>query len=220
MILLGLKGVFRINADVRRNEAFPPFHGQGCYGSTVGIVSLSTIGRLVLNFLKPFDLQVIAYDPFVSSEEARALGVTLVSLDEIFRQGDVVSIHTPLLKETDGMITGQHVAAMKQYATFINTARGGIVRETEMIDVLRRRPDLQVILDVTSPEPPIKGSPLYSLPNVTLTPHIAGSRDSECRRLGQSMVSELRRFVNHEPLQWAVTKESTRYSTHRPQRHA
>jgi phosphoglycerate dehydrogenase-like enzyme len=106
------------------------------------------------------------------------------------------------------MITGAHIASMKQGATFINTARGAIVRENEMIEVLKQRPDLQAVLDVTYPEPPAAGSPLYTLPNVILTPHIAGSMDAECRRMGRYMVEELRRYVAGKPLRWEVTREA------------
>jgi len=81
------------------------------------------------------------------------------------------------------------------------------VREQEMIDVLQQRPDLLAVLDVTYPEPPVAGSPLYTLPNVILTPHIAGSLDAECQRMGQLVVDELRRYLAGEPLQWAITRQ-------------
>jgi phosphoglycerate dehydrogenase-like enzyme len=96
---------------------------------------------------------------------------------------------------------------MKPGASFINTARGAIVREGEMIEVLRARPDLFAVLDVTYPEPPAPDSPLYTLPNVILTPHIAGSMDGECRRMGRYMVEELRRYVKGEPLRWGISRE-------------
>jgi phosphoglycerate dehydrogenase-like enzyme len=76
-----------------------------------------------------------------------------------------------------------------------------------MIAALQRRPDLWAILDVTYPEPPAPGSPLYTLPNVILTPHLAGSRDAECRRMGRIVVEELRRYLNGEPLQWAINRQ-------------
>ncbi len=105
------------------------------------------------------------------------------------------------------MSRGEHFARMKRDATFINTARGAIVREDEMIAVLQARPDLWAILDITYPEPPAPGSPLYTLPNVVLTPHIAGSLDNECRRMGRLVVDELRRFLHGEPLQWSISRE-------------
>jgi phosphoglycerate dehydrogenase-like enzyme len=174
----------------------------------VGLVSLGLIGRLVRERLRPFDLRVLAYDPYVKPDYARELDVQLLPLAEVFRRSDVVSLHTPLREETEKMITGAHFASMKPGATFINTARGAIVHETEMIEVLKQRPDLQAVLDVTYPEPPEPGSPLYTLPNVILTPHIAGSMDGECRRMGRYMVEELRRFVAGKPLRWQVTREA------------
>ncbi|HLH75129.1 MAG TPA: hydroxyacid dehydrogenase [Chloroflexota bacterium] len=179
----------------------------GGYGSTVGLISLGMVGRRVRELLKAFDLAVLAYDPFLTPDMARELDVERCSLEDIFRRADVVSLHTPWLKETEGMITGAHLASMKPNATFINTSRGAIVRESELIEVLQRRPDLWAILDVTYPEPPVPGSPLYLLPNVVLTPHIAGAMDGECRRLGRYTVEELRRYVNGEPLRWAITRE-------------
>ncbi|MBI3959598.1 MAG: hydroxyacid dehydrogenase [Chloroflexi bacterium] len=182
----------------------------GTYGSTVGLVSLGQVGRRVAKLLQVLDVQVIAYDPFASDTDAAALGVELVALDEVFRRADVVSLHAPWLPETVGMITGAHFASMKENATFINTARGAIVREAEMIAVLQERPDLWAILDVTYPEPPAPDSSLYSLPNVVLTPHIAGALDDECQRMGQVMVDELRRFLAGEVMEYEITEERAR----------
>jgi phosphoglycerate dehydrogenase-like enzyme len=114
------------------------------------------------------------------------------------------------------MITGEHIASMKPGATFINTARGVLVREQEMIEVLRRRPDLQAVLDVTVDEPPLPESPLYQLENVVLTPHVAGSAGRECQRMGRFMVDELRRYLTGEPLKYALTKESVVRNAHTP----
>jgi phosphoglycerate dehydrogenase-like enzyme len=196
---------------VDRNSA------PGCYNATIGLISLGVIARSLLKLLAPFELNVLVYDPFLTDVEAAELGVENVTLDQLFRRSDVVSLHTPLRPETDRMITGEHLASMKQGATFINTARGAIVREEEMIQVARHRSDLQFVLDVTDPhEPPVPDSPLYELPNVVLTPHIAGSAGGECRRLGRYMVQELERFVAGEPLKWAVTPQSVQVTVNRP----
>ncbi len=207
-ILFSLKHGWHYAAEVRRLGAHPVrWPVPGAYQSTVGIISLGMIGRRMVELLKPFDLRILAYDPFVKPEEAKALGVTLVPLDTLFRDSDVVSLHTPWLKETEGLITGAHLASMKPGATFINTARGAIVREPEMIEVLEKRPDLFALLDVTYPEPPVPGSKLYTLPNVILTPHIAGSMNAECRRMGRYMIEELDRFNAAQPLRWRVTEK-------------
>ena len=113
------------------------------------------------------------------------------------------------------MITGAHLAAMKPNAALINTARGAVIAEDEMVAVLAQRPDLTAILDVTHPEPPAPGSPLHTLPNVFLTPHIAGSTDAECRRMGRFMVDELRRYEQGEALEGLVRPETAQNSSHR-----
>jgi phosphoglycerate dehydrogenase-like enzyme len=105
------------------------------------------------------------------------------------------------------MITGKLLSSMKPGATFINTARGTIVREQEMIEVLRQRPDLTAVLDVCDPEPPAPDCPLLKLPNVVITPHIAGSMGPEIKRLGRYMVEELRRYIAGDPLKWQITRE-------------
>ncbi|MFA6960890.1 MAG: hydroxyacid dehydrogenase [Opitutaceae bacterium] len=209
-ILLSLKNYWFHAGEIKRlgrlTERIPC---AGAYGSKVGLISLGMIGRLVRDRLRPFDIEVLAYDPFIGADEADRLGVELVSLDELFRQCDVVSLHTPWLKETEGMIQGHHFELMKPRATFINTARGAIVCELEMCDVLQRRPDLTALLDVTWPETPLPGSPVFTLPNLILTPHIAGSRDKECRRMGRLMIDEFDRWNRGEPLQWAISEEKS-----------
>lgn len=207
-ILLALKKTWQHALAIKTAGHYPKRMAvPGGYGSTVGIIALGMIGRMVCEHLRRFDLNVLAYDPFVSAEKAAALGVELVPLDTLFKRADVVSLHAPWLDETVGLITGEHLAAMKPGATFINTARGAIVREDEMIAVLQQRPDLFAILDVTYPEPPIADSLLYTLPNVVLTPHIAGSLDTECQRMGQIVVDELKRYLHNEPLHWAISEQ-------------
>jgi phosphoglycerate dehydrogenase-like enzyme len=216
-VLFSLKHGWKLVQHTREHRTFVGRDGApGGYGSVVGIISLGTIGREVVARLRPFDLKLWAYDPFVSALEAKALGVELVPLEKLFKRCDVVSLHAPCLDETVGMITGEHLSSMKPNATFINTARGEIVREDEMIAVAQRRRDLQFVLDVAHPEPPPAESPLYTLPNVVLTPHIAGSAGQECRRMGRYMVEELERFIARKPLKYRVTAESSRHSTHRP----
>jgi phosphoglycerate dehydrogenase-like enzyme len=209
-ILLSLKGYWQHVQRLRQGGAWwDHLPAAGGFGSTVGLISLGMIGRMLAEQLKRFDLHVLAYDPFATQETAQALNVELCGLDAIFTRSDVVSLHTPWLPETERMITGKHLASMKTGASFINTARGAIVCEDEMAAVLQKRPDLSALLDVTYPEPPASDSPLLHLPNVVLTPHIAGPNDAECKRNGQLMLAELKRYLNGEPLQFAMTREKT-----------
>jgi len=207
-IIFCLKGGWYYALTTRNEGRYPPRKDfAGGYGSTVGIVSLGLIGRLVCERLRAFDIRVLAYDLFISPETARLMGVELCSLEELFQRSDVVSLHTPWLTETTGLIKGNHFTSMKPNAAFLNTARGAVVNEPEMIAALRERPDIYAVLDVTYPEPPPASSPLYKLPNVVLTPHIAGSEGHECGRMGEAMLEELKRHLNAEPLRWAVSRE-------------
>jgi phosphoglycerate dehydrogenase-like enzyme len=179
----------------------------GNYGSRVGLIGLGMIGRLVAGLLKVLNVEIWAYDPVADRATAAELGVTLAELGPLFAQCDIVSLHAPSLESTRGMVTGEHLRSMKAGASFINTARGAIIREPEMLAVLQARPDLFAVLDVTDPEPPPPDSPFYTLPNVFLTPHIAGSQGRECWRMGEYMLGEVRRFLAAEPLRWNLTRE-------------
>lgn len=207
-ILFALKHGWQQASLIRKHRKFPPkYLPPGTYQTTVGLLSLGMIGRLVAERLQPFDLNVVAYDPFFPPKEAAKLKVKLLSLEEVFAVADVVSCHTPVLRETEKMIRRRHFESMKPGATFINTARGAVVEEEEMIHALKERPDLFALLDVTEPMPPVEGSPLYTLDNVMLTPHIAGSLGSECRRMGKLMIEELDRFLAGKPLRHEIDEK-------------
>jgi len=206
-ILLSLKRFWHYSRMMRDGVSG---HGDllvpGGYQSKVGLVSLGAVGRAAARMLRPLDVTLLAYDPFLPDEQAAELQVGLVSLEELFRECDVISLHAPWIPETERMITGDLISSMKHGATLINTSRGAVIAEDEMIEVLRGRPDLSAVLDVTFPEPASADSPLRSLPNVVLTPHIAGSMQGECARMGSWMADELRRFVGGVPLRYRITQ--------------
>jgi len=206
-ILLGLKKFWHYARLTREQRNFPPKHPMpGVHRRTVGLVSYGAVGRLVRQRLRSSGIKIIVYDPYLLSAEASHEEVRLVSLAELFMEADVVSLHAPLLDETRNLITGFHFERMRPNAVFINTARGAIVNEAEMIAAAQNRPDLQMILDVTVQEPPPVDSLLYTLPNIVLTPHIAGSVGNECRELGESMIDEFQRFVEGRPLKYELTQ--------------
>jgi phosphoglycerate dehydrogenase-like enzyme len=207
VILLGLKRFWQQERAYRDGAERHPIEIPGAYGATVGLVSLGTIGRLVCERLRPFDVHVIAYDPYARADDARALGVELCPLAEVFRRGDVVSLHAPNLPETQGLVTGALVQSMKPWAVLVNSARGAVVREDELAAALAARPDLHAVLDVTIGESLETDAALLRLANVTRTPHIAGSQGRECRRMGRFMVQELERYLRGESLQGEVTRE-------------
>ncbi len=213
LVLLSLKRFWSFARSVKAETDPWGDHNRvvpGVYHSTVGLLSCGMVARKLIHFLKDFDVRCVVYDPFMTERDASTLGVEICSLPEVFERSDVVSIHTPYLPETAGLVTGRLIDSMKAGATLINTARGGLIREPEMTEVLSRRDDLTAILDVSDPEPPLPGARLIHLPNVWMTPHIAGSLGPECRRLGRCMVDEVRRYLAGEPLLWPITEESAR----------
>jgi len=189
----------------REQRAIPGVYS----GSRVGVISLGAIGRLVCEKLSALHLDVLAYDPFADDELFKAVGAKRVeSLEALFPQSEVVTLHAPWLKKTENMITGDMLRSMPEEATFINTSRGMIVDEAAMTEVLRERPDLFAVIDVLRDEKSYHCSPLTNLDNVFITPHIAGSMGRECHRMGALAVEECRRFLNDEPQLTPLTKAS------------
>lgn len=212
-ILLSLRQSWSLARYVRDNRSFlqrPAWRRTlpGSAGTKVGVIALGAIGQLVCEHLKRTDVEVLAFDPFADDRLYVELDAKPASLAEIFGECDVVTLHAPLNHDTVGMIDATLLESMKQGATFINTARGAIVNEPEMCEVLTRRPDLQAILDVATDEPPAKSSPLFLLPNVFLTPHIAGPIGAECLRMGRLMLEEFHRFHAGQPLLHVVFRHS------------
>ena len=207
--ILSLKQFWRRADHARRGEGWGDHTRpiRGSFRATLGFVSFGMIARSVVEKLANYDIRMIVYCPYLTQTEANTLGVKIVSIEELFRESDVVSIHTPVLPQTIGLIKGDLVLSMKPDATLINTARGVILNQKSVVEALRKRPDLTAVLDVTDPEPPAASDPLFQLPNVIVTPHIAGSLGMECQRMGNYMTEELKRFLAGEPLRWRITRE-------------
>ncbi|MEA5455228.1 hydroxyacid dehydrogenase [Sinomonas sp. JGH33] len=182
------------------------FPDAGNYDKTVGIVGASTIGRLVLDRLRSFDLEVVLFDPTIGPGEAQRLGARKVGLAELMQASDVVSLHAPVLPSTIGMVGRNELAAMRTGSTLINTARGALVDHTALREELISG-RLNAFLDVTEPEPLPQGDPLYGLPNVLLTPHIAGSMGTELHRMTDFALTEIERFAAGLEPRYQVRRE-------------
>ncbi|WP_018239754.1 hydroxyacid dehydrogenase [Ensifer sp. BR816] len=210
-IIFAGKQVFRFRdlyAADRGRQRTHILQGQaiGNYRRTVGIVGASRIGRRVIDLLRPFDYRVLLYDPLVGQAGASGLGVEKVDLDTLIANADIVSLHAPALPETRHMIDARRLNLMKEGATLINTARGALVDEAALIGRLRTGA-ITAIIDVTHPEVPENTSPLYDLPNVFLTPHIAGAVGLERMRLGEMAVDEIERFLEGRPRLFEIRKQ-------------
>ncbi|MEV4033874.1 hydroxyacid dehydrogenase [Streptomyces umbrinus] len=204
-ILYALKHGWRYVLTARRTRAAAVRRSElGTAGATVGLVSLGATGQATARLLARHGVRVLAHDPYVPAATAHALGVELTTLEGVFAESDVVSLHAPLLDETRAMVDARLLRSMRPDATLVNTARGGLIDESALVTVLEERPDLFAVLDVTDPEPAPPGSPLFELDNVVVTPHLAGSLGPERCLLGRAMAEELARYVAGSPLRHEV----------------
>ena len=179
----------------------------GNYGEKIGLVGCGMIGSLVAKMLGSYHLEVLVFDSFLSPERAWELGVTSVSLEELFASCRVVSNHLANNEATKGMLTYRHFSSMPQQATFLNTGRGAQVVEADLVRALEEREDLTAVLDVTDPEPCPIDHPFYSLSNCFLTPHIAGSLGDETHRMAEYMKAEWEAVVSGNPTHYSVSEK-------------
>jgi D-3-phosphoglycerate dehydrogenase len=153
------------------------FTGNEVYKKTLGILGLGKIGQEVAKRCQAFGMKVIAYDPFISAEVGKQLGVDLVEFEECLKSSDYISLHLPKSKETIGMIGAKQFEMMKDGVRIINVARGGIIDEDALVNALKSGKCAGAALDVYSTEPPDFSSELFELPNVITTPHLGASTE-------------------------------------------
>ncbi|QFR02021.1 hydroxyacid dehydrogenase [Streptomyces phaeolivaceus] len=207
-ILLAGKDAFGLRERFRAERVYPApdeYTAVGNLGRRVGIIGASRVGRRVLELLRPFDLTVGLYDPYVDPAEAAALGAVPLPLDELLRTSDIVSVHAPDTPETHRMLSRDRLALIPDGGVLINTSRGALV-DPEALTAELVGGRISAVLDVTEPEPLPADSPLHHLPNVFLTPHIAGSLGNELARLGGTVVEELERLTTGLPLSYGVRR--------------
>ncbi len=207
LMIVGMKRIWPLAHHVREGgwRESPYWPARELHHRTVGIVGAGNVGRWVIRLLEPFQVHILLHDPFVTAEEAQALGVERVDLDELVRRADIISLHAPANPRTRHMLNRERLQAMKDDALIINTARGSLIDEAALIQELRKG-RLFAFLDVTDPEPPAPDSPLRHLENAVVTPHLAGCI-ADCGRMGEMAVEELRRFFAGEPLLNPITPE-------------
>ena len=151
------------------------FVGVELRNKVLGIIGLGKIGAGVAKRAQSFDMSVVAYDPFVSEERAKNLGVKLVDLDALFRTADFITVHMPLTNKTRNMIALEQMKLMKPTVRLINCARGGIINEHDLATALTEKLVAGAAIDVFENEPLAEDSPLRSVPNIILTPHLGAS---------------------------------------------
>jgi phosphoglycerate dehydrogenase-like enzyme len=206
MVLISLRSAgsyFRriLQGDTSRSTEsdFGYIHGE-LTGKRVGLIGCGHIGRRLIKLLRPFDVDIRVHDPYLASEIPDALGVVKTSLENVMSESDVIVCLAPLTPGTRGMIGQRELDLIPSNSVFVNVSRGAIVDSDALIERLKRG-DIVAGLDVFDPEPIPPDSEIIQLPNVFLTPHIAGVSAASYRRVFTLMVDELERFFQgHDPL--------------------
>lgn len=210
IVLAGKKAqVLANDARVFREDwSYSTRRGElGNIGRTIGIIGFSRIGRRVVQLVQQLqDVTCLVADPYADATAVVAAGGRLVQLPELLATSDIVSVHAPALPETRHMIGGPELRALKDHATLINTARGSLV-DTKALEAECSTGRIHAILDVTEPEPLPANSVLYDLPNVEITPHIAGSLGTETRRMSDAALDDLERYLTGQQLLAQVVSE-------------
>lgn len=181
--------------------------GHELYRKRVGVVAASMTGRAFIRLLEPFDVEILVYDPYLSAERTQELGVRRAeTLDELFTTCDVVSNHAPTTAETTKMIGAAQLALLRDGALFVNTARAAAIDYDALTRELQSG-RIRAAIDVFPKEPLAQESPLRGLPNVLLSPHVAGGTVESRLRLGETIADEFARFFAGEPLRYGVTNQ-------------
>ncbi|MFI5294676.1 MAG: phosphoglycerate dehydrogenase [Thermodesulfovibrionales bacterium] len=170
------------------------FMGVELFHKTLGIVGLGNIGSQVAKKAQGLEMNVIAYDPFLSEDKAKATGIRKVSLDELFAQSDFITIHTPMTAETKGVINSKTISRMKDGVRIINCARGGIINEADLYEALKSGKVAGAALDVFEKEPP-ENNPLLTLDNVVCTPHLGASTEEAQENVAVAVAEQIADYL-------------------------
>ncbi len=203
IVLAGKKAqVLSNDARIHREDwSYSTLRGElGNIGRTIGVIGFSRIGRRVVQLVQQLqDVTCLVSDPHADPSAVAAAGGRLVPLPDLLVASDVVTVHAPALPETRHMLGAAELGAMKDQATLINTARGSLV-DTSALETECATGRIHALLDVTEPEPLPATSVLYDLPNVVITPHIAGSLGTETRRMSDAALNDLERYLTGQKL--------------------
>jgi D-3-phosphoglycerate dehydrogenase len=210
LLLAQARNVPQADADLRRGEwNRSRWEGVELHAKTLGIVGLGRVGVLVAQRAHAFGMQLLAYDPFVSADRARQLGVQLVpALDELVRQADFLTVHLPKTPDTIGLVDAELLTHAKPTLRIVNTARGGIIDEAALADALRDGRVAGAAIDVWATEP-TTDSPLFELPNVVVTPHLGASTAEAQDKAGQTIAEQVVLALRGEFVPYAVNLAAT-----------
>jgi len=204
LMLALARNIPQADAALRRGQwERTRFLGSELRGKTLGVIGLGQVGSEVARRARGLEMRVVAYDPYVPAERARVLGVELVPLEELLRQADFITVHTPLTEATRGLIGQEQLRLMKPSARVINTARGGIVDEEALYQALKEGWIAGAALDVFQDEP-VTEHRLFALDNVVVTPHLGASTAEAQERVALDVAEEVLAVLRGEPARYAV----------------
>lgn len=188
------------NARMHAGESWQTTMGQDIEGKTLGVVGLGKLGQKVAAIAKAMGMNVIAWSQNLTPEACAAAGVTYATKEELFATADVITIHVVLSKRSRGLVTREDLARMKPTSYLINTARGPIVDEAALLDILQRKKIAGAALDTFSVEPLPVDHPIRKLDNVVLTPHLGYVTEDNYRRYYGDMVEDIAAWLNGGPV--------------------
>jgi D-3-phosphoglycerate dehydrogenase len=180
------------------------FMGVELYNKVLGVVGMGQIGSYLARLAQGIQMQVIGFDPFLSVENARKMGVELVALEDLFRRADIISVHTPLTPETKGLINAAAIKQMKDGVRIVNCARGGIVDERDLCDALKSGKVAGAALDVFEQEPVDPKHPLLTLDNVICTPHIGAATNEAQENVALAIAEQIVDYLGRGVARGAV----------------
>ncbi len=209
MIMAAYRHVASATASVKAGKwEKKKFQGRELAGKTLGVVGIGNIGSILVDRCLAMKMRAIAYDPFISPEAAAKLGVTLVDLETVWRDADVISLHVPLTEQTRNMVNAATLAKMKRGAVLVNCARGGIVDEAALAEALRSGQLGAAGLDVFAEEPPAAGHPLLQLDNLVTTPHLGASTEEAQTAVAIAVAEQLAQYLGNGVVRNAVNVPS------------
>lgn len=205
LVIASCKNFFQLNDELHEDQ-FKIHDVKDLYEITVGIVSAGFVGRHHIKLLNNFGINILVYDPYVSEERAKELGAKKVDFETLLKESDVVSLHAPSIPATRHIINADTLKLMKKDAVLINTARGSLIDEKALYDHMVAGNLKYACLDVYDPEPLPVESPLRTVKNIILTPHIAGLAINGKLRIGPHATSEIKKFIAGEKPDCEVTE--------------
>jgi D-3-phosphoglycerate dehydrogenase len=204
LMMASARNISPAHASLRAGKwARSKFSGTEMFEKTLGIVGFGKIGQLVAHRMKAFDMNVIAYDPYLNAEKVSTLGVKLVELDELLKNSDFITIHLPKTKETVNLIGEEALSKVKPTVHIVNAARGGVLDEAALYKAITEGRVAGAGIDVYATEP-CTDSPLFSLDQVVATPHLGASTEEAQERAGIDVAHSVRKALAGEPVPDAV----------------